>query len=68
MGWMMSEADLTAVEAALQANPLALAEAEGHLKKGLMILSQEIGLTATGNLVTSILNRLEEELPYRRLH
>ncbi len=64
----MSEADLTAVEAALQANPLALAEAEGHLKKGLMILSQEIGLTATGNLVTSILNRLEEELPYRRLH
>jgi hypothetical protein len=64
----MSEADQAAVEAAMQNNPLALAEAEGHLKKGLLILSQEIGLTATSNLVTGILARLESDLPFRRLH
>ena len=34
----MSESDKTAVDAALKANPLAIAEAEGHLKKGLLIL------------------------------
>ena len=64
----MSDADITAVEAAFQSNPLALAEAEGHLKKGLLILSQEIGLSATSNMVSAILMRLEGQLPFRRLH
>jgi len=40
----MREVDRIAIEDALQSNPLAIAEAEGHLKKGLLILSQEIGL------------------------
>jgi len=56
------------VELAVETNPIAIAEAEGHLKKGLMILSKEIGLSATGNIVTGILDRLESELPSRRLH
>ncbi len=64
----MTETDRLAVEAAVQTNPLAIAEAEGHLKKGLLILSQEIGLTATGNIVTDILLRLQGEMPQRRLH
>jgi hypothetical protein len=64
----MSESDKTAVDAALKANPLAIAEAEGHLKKGLLILSQEIGLTATSNIVSDILVRLHGDLPLGRLH
>jgi hypothetical protein len=53
---------------ALESNPKAIAEAEGHLKKGLMILSKEMGLTITGNIVAEILARLEWEMPDRRLH
>jgi hypothetical protein len=33
-----------------------------------MILSKEIGLSATGNVVAGILARLESEMPARRLH
>jgi len=64
----MSEADEIAVEAALKSNPMAIAEAEGHLKKGLLILSQEIGLAATSNIVSDILGRLHGELPAGRLN
>ena len=64
----MSDTDRMMVELAVETNPIAIAEAEGHLKKGLMILSKEIGLSATGNIVTGILDRLESELPSRRLH
>ncbi len=64
----MTEADMMAVETALQNNPLAIAEAEGCLRKGIMILSKEIGLTATRNIVIGILGRLEGEMPERRLH
>ncbi len=64
----MSETDKMAIESAVETNPVAIAEAEGHLKKGLMILSKEIGLTATGNIVAGILARLESEMPARRLH
>jgi hypothetical protein len=53
---------------ALESNPMAIAEAEGHLKKGLMILSREMGLTITGNIVSGILARLEWEMPERRLY
>ena len=67
-GHEMSEADMAAVEAALSTNPTAIAEAEGHLKKGLLILSQEIGLTATSNIVSDILVRLHGDLPLGRLH
>jgi hypothetical protein len=64
----MSNSDKMAVDTALRLNPLAIAEAEGHLKKGLLILSKEIGLTATGNLVAEVLSRLEGEMPARRMH
>ena len=64
----MSEADAAAIEAALETNPLAIAEAEGHLKKGLLILSQEIGLAATSNLVSGILARLHGEMPEGLIH
>ena len=64
----MSESDMAAVDAAMASNPLAIAEAEGHLKKGLMILSNEIGLDATRNIVTAVLTRLEGEMPLRRTH
>jgi hypothetical protein len=67
-GIKMSDTDSMMIELAVETNPIAIAEAEGHLKKGLMILSKEIGLTATGNIVTGILDRLESELPSRRLH
>jgi len=65
---MMTDADMIAIEAALQTNPLAIAEAEGHLKKGLLILSKEIGLTATSNVVSSILARLHGDMPNSRIH
>jgi len=64
----MREVDRMAIEDALQSNPLAIAEAEGHLKKGLLILSQEIGLAATSNVVSSILARLHGDIPDGRLH
>ena len=64
----MSETDRTAIDMALESNPMAIAEAEGHLKKGLMILSKEMGLTITGTIVADILARLEWEMPDRRLH
>jgi len=64
----MSEADKAAVETALRNNPMAIAEAEGHLKKGLLILSQEIGLSATSNIVSDILARLHGDMPAGRLH
>jgi hypothetical protein len=64
----MNEIDKAAIETAMQNNPLAIAEAEGHLKKGLLILSQEIGLTATSNVVSDILVRLHGDLPLGRLH
>jgi len=64
----MSEADRIAIDMAVESNPMAIAEAEGHLRKGLMILSREMGLTITGNLVADILVRLESEMPERRLH
>lgn len=64
----MSEADRTAIDMAVEDNPMAIAEAEGHLKKGLMILSREMGLTIAGNIVSDILARLEWEMPERRLH
>jgi hypothetical protein len=62
----MSGTDKTAID--WPWNPMAIAEAEGHLKKGLMILSKEMGLTVTGNIVADILARLEWEMPDRRLH
>jgi hypothetical protein len=65
---MMSEADRIAIEDALQTNPMAIAEAESHLKKGLLILSQEIGLAATSNVVSGILARLHGDIPDGRLH
>ena len=64
----MKEIDLAGIETALQLNPAALAEAEGHLQKGLMILSREIGLSATRNLVSAVLDRLDGEMPTRRTH
>ena len=64
----MDDTDRMAIETAVETNPLAIAEAESHLKKGLMILSKEIGLAATGNIVADILARLESEMPARRLH
>ena len=64
----MSDTDRMMIEMAVETNPMAIAEAEGHLEKGLMILSKEIGLTATGNIVAGILDRLEGELPACRLH
>ena len=64
----MTEADRVAVEAAMQHNPLALAEAEGHLKKGLSILSRELGMDTTRNLIAAILTRLDEETPPLRTH
>jgi hypothetical protein len=47
---------------------MAIAEAENHLKKGLLILSQEIGLTATSSIVSGILARLHGEMPEGRVH
>jgi len=64
----MSEADSIAIETALQSNPVAIAEAEGHLKKGLLILTQELGLSATSSIVSGILARLHGEMPQGRLH
>jgi hypothetical protein len=64
----MNDADMRAIEAALQSNPLAIAEAEGHLKKGLLILSKEIGLPATSNVVSGILARLHGDMPDGRVH
>lgn len=64
----MNDADMRTIEAALQSNPLAMAEAEGHLKKGLLLLSREIGLTATSNIVSGILARLHAEMPDGRVH
>ncbi len=64
----MNEADTIAIEAALESNPMAIAEAENHLKKGLLILSQEIGLTATSSIVSGILARLHGEMPEGRVH
>jgi hypothetical protein len=64
----MNESDKAEIETPMQNNPLAIAEAEGHLKKGLLILSQEIGLTATSNVVSDILVRLHGDLPLGRLH
>ena len=64
----MNDTDKMMIELAVETNPMAIAAAEGHLKKGMMILSKEIGLTATGNIVAGILARLESELPARRLH
>jgi hypothetical protein len=64
----MTDADMRAIEAALQTNPLAIAEAEGHLKKGLLILSKEIGLVATSNVVSGILARLHGDMPIGRIH
>ena len=64
----MTDSDLAAIENAVELNPLAIAEAEGHLKKGLMILSQEIGLDATRALVSEVLTRLAGEMPLRRTH
>jgi hypothetical protein len=65
---MITEADEMAIDAALESNPLGIAEAEGHLKKGILILSQEIGLTATRNVIDGIMTRLECEMPTARLH
>jgi hypothetical protein len=53
---------------AVESNPMAIAEAEGHLKKGLMILTREMGLTITGNIVSDILARLHSEMPELRFH
>ncbi|MDB5392881.1 MAG: hypothetical protein JWM91_387 [Rhodospirillales bacterium] len=64
----MNDTDKMMIELAVETNPMAIAEAEGHLEKGMMILSNEIGLTATGNIVAGILDRLESELPACRLH
>jgi hypothetical protein len=64
----MSDTDRMMIELAVESNPMAIAEAVGHLTKGMVILSKEIGLTATGNIVAGILDRLESELPARRLH
>jgi hypothetical protein len=64
----MTEADMLAIETALQTNPMAIAEAEDHLKKGLLILSKEIGLAATSNVVSGILARLHGDIPAGRLH
>ena len=65
---MITEADEIEIDAALEANPLGIAEAEGHLKKGIMILSREVGLTATRNIIDGIMARLEYEMPHARLH
>lgn len=65
---MITEADEMAIDAALEDNPHGIAEAEEHLKKGILILSREIGLTATRNVVDGLLTRLECELPTVRLH
>jgi len=67
-GAQMSEADTAAIRAALSTNPLAMAEAEGHLRKGLLILSEQIGIDATRNLVAAALARLEDQMPHRRAH
>ena len=64
----MNEADLAAVEDALATNPAEIAAAEEHLRKGLLILSEQIGLGATRGLVAAILSRLEGEMPERRTH
>ena len=64
----MSEADRVTIDVAVESNPAEIAEAEGHLRKGIMILSREMGLTITGNIVADILARLECEMPERRLH
>jgi len=64
----MTEADSAAIQDALETNPMAIAEAEGHLKKGLMILSQELGLTVTSSIVSGILARLHGEMPEGRVH
>lgn len=64
----MSESDLVAIETAVELNPIAIAEAEGYVKKGLMILSREMGLNIAGQLVAGILAQLECDLPDRRLH
>ena len=64
----MTDTDIAALETALQSNPAAIAEAEDHLKKGLLILSKEIGVEATRNLVVAVLSRLEEEMPLGRIH
>lgn len=64
----MSEHDELAVEAALESNPMGLAEAEGHLKKGLMMLSEEVGLGLTHSIVLDILARMETSMPARRVH
>ena len=64
----MTDTDMAALETALQSNPTAIAEAEGHLKQGLLILSKEIGVEATRNLVVAVLSRLEEEMPLGRIH
>ena len=64
----MTETDRLAVETALQLNPLAIAEAEGHLRKGLLILGRELGLDTTRNLVAAVLTRLEDEITPRRTH
>jgi hypothetical protein len=42
----MTEADRAAVDDALQINPVAMAEAEGHLQKGLMMLTNRSGSPA----------------------
>jgi hypothetical protein len=64
----MNESDRLAIDMAVESNPAEIAEAEGHLKKGLMILSREMGINITGNIVAEILARLESEIPERRLH
>jgi hypothetical protein len=64
----MTDADMRAIEAALRTNPMAIAEAEGHLKKGLLILSKEIGIAATSNVVSGILARLHGDMPAGRIH
>ena len=64
----MTDTDWVAVETALQLDPVAIAEAEEHLKKGLLILSRELGLDTTRNLVAAVLTRLEDEMPARRTH
>ena len=64
----MSEQDRAAIEAAMRSDPLAIARAEGHLEQGLMILSEQIGLGATANLVAAILKRLDGQMPSRRPH
>ena len=64
----MSEADRVTFDMAVESNPRAIAAAEGHLRKGLTILSREMGLAITGHLVADILAQLESEMPECRLH